>query len=144
MTALTAAEIYAKLDGPQKCELLDSADRKDPSPMMSWMHDLGLADADADYQGEETGYVDCSSVNELGLEVAKLCQVWYDARQEIVTGLDAMLTDVQTRLDGQVKQCAEGSKMYKEAKLCAYYESRVLRAVKDNIDLGQVWVAGCS
>jgi len=78
---MTAHEIYALLTTHQKCELLDFAD-DDGTSAPSWGHDLGLLDADADYQGEETGYVDQSTLSELGSEVVKLCQIWWPIFQE--------------------------------------------------------------
>lgn len=132
---MKAAEIYAKLDGPRKCALLDCCDEDDPSLPSPWMHDLGLADADADYQGEETGYVDGSTINELGDEVAALCKIWHDARVEISLGLHAMLNDSETELADTLKQCVGGSKMATEATAKATHEQRVLKAVLGGVNM---------
>jgi hypothetical protein len=86
---MTASSIYATLTSTQKCELLDA---RDGGGAPAWGHELGILDADADYGGEETGFVDCSAPNTLGMEVTALCQIWYDGGREVIAKAQAAVT----------------------------------------------------
>lgn len=70
----TAQEIFAKMPADHRCDLLDFAE--DGIAMRFAWHDLGILDADADLRGGH--YVDCSTLNDLGEEVVKLCQAWWN------------------------------------------------------------------
>ena len=130
---MEATITFSKMESWQKAELLDFADDDGTAPP-SWGHDLKLLDAD---YCTELG--DCSTLNTVGETVVDKCQIWWDAQQAIVKGIEAKLADL-----AQDREPIESMPMHAQTDASRVAVSLVkakeaaLRDVLDQINKGKL------